>query len=133
MLIAVAVVGVAIILMLLWFVVALMFRLAVPVLDSVAAGATVAVAFPCSWLAVEMKKAREQKEVVEAIVVAKMRGGGGGGQPDKCQPSTLRSLSHQERRGCGVWWDDFFANVEGMLLSAHGSQDTGFAAGTPLG
>jgi energy-converting hydrogenase Eha subunit A len=67
-LIAVAAVGVAFVLMLLWLVVAYVsrwrFQFSIPYLLVL----TVVVAFPCSWLAVEIKAAYEQKEVVDAIV-----------------------------------------------------------------
>ena len=63
-LIGVAVVGVVLALMLLWFVLALIFRLrfqfsirSLPVL-------ILAVALPFGWLAVDMKRAREQKMVI---------------------------------------------------------------------
>ena len=66
-LIAVAVVGVAMLVMLLWFIVALVFRWRFQFSIRSLLVLTVAVAIPCSWLAVEMKAAREQREAVEAI------------------------------------------------------------------
>ena len=66
-LIAVAVVGVAMLLMLGWFIVSLLFRWRFQFSIRSLLVLTVAVAVPCSWLAVEMKKATEQKAVVVAI------------------------------------------------------------------
>jgi hypothetical protein len=67
-LIAVAAVGVAMLLMLLWFVIAIAFRLRFQFSIRSLLVLVVVVALPSSWLAVEMKKAREQKEAVAAIV-----------------------------------------------------------------
>jgi len=66
-LIAVAVVGAAFLLMLLWFVVALVFRSRFQFSIRSLLMLVVVVAVPCSWMAVEMKKAREQSEVLEPI------------------------------------------------------------------
>ena len=55
-LIAVAAVGVLFLLMLLWFIVALLFRLRFQFSIWSLLVLTVAVALPCSWLGVEMKK-----------------------------------------------------------------------------
>jgi hypothetical protein len=66
-LIAVGIVGVALVLMLLWFLVSLVFRWRFQFSIRSLFALTIAVAIPCSWLAVEMKKAREQKEAVERI------------------------------------------------------------------
>ncbi len=62
-LIGVAAVGVAMLVMLLWFIVSLIFRLRFQFTIRSLLVLTVAVALPCSWLAVEMKKAREQREL----------------------------------------------------------------------
>ena len=66
-LIALAGVGVALVLMLLWFAVALVchwrFQFSIRSLLVL----TVAVALPCSWLAAAMKEARRQHDAVEAI------------------------------------------------------------------
>ena len=62
MLIAVAVVGVAMLVMKLWFVVALVFRRRFQFSIRSLLVLTVAVAIPCSWLAVEMKHANQQRE-----------------------------------------------------------------------
>ncbi len=66
-LIAVAVVGVVMLVMLLWFIASLLFRWRLQFSIRSMLVLTVAVAVPCSWLAVEMKKAREQHDAVEEI------------------------------------------------------------------
>jgi hypothetical protein len=66
-LIAVAVVGVAMLLMLGWFIVSLLFRWRFQFSIRSLLVLTVAVAVPCSWLAVEMKAAKRQREVAEDI------------------------------------------------------------------
>ena len=66
-LIAVAVVGLAMCVMLGWYVLSLLlrwqFQFSIPLL----AVLVVVVALPCSWLAIAMKEAREQRETVEMI------------------------------------------------------------------
>ena len=66
---AIAVVGAVLLLMLLWFFVALGFRLGRRFQFTIRTllVLTVAVALPCSWLGVEMRKAREQKEAVAEL------------------------------------------------------------------
>jgi hypothetical protein len=66
-LIAVAAVGLFLLLMLLWLILALLFRWHFQFSIRSLLVLTVVVAIPCSWLAVEMKWAREQKEVVEEL------------------------------------------------------------------
>ena len=63
----VAVVGVAMVLMLVWFGVALVFRWRFQFSIRSLLVLVVVVAVPCSWLAVEMKKAREQKTAAAEI------------------------------------------------------------------
>jgi hypothetical protein len=72
-LIVVASVGVTMFLMILWFIVSLLFRWRFQFSIRSLLVLVVVVAIPCSWLAVEMKKARKQREAVEAIV--KLGGG----------------------------------------------------------
>lgn len=60
---AVASVGLAMLLMILWFIVSLMFRRRFQFSLRSLLVLVVVVALPCNWLAVEMKKARRQKEV----------------------------------------------------------------------
>ncbi len=67
-LIGVASVGVVMLVMLGWFVVSLVFRWRFQFSIRSLLMLTIAVAIPCSWMAVEMKKAREQREAVEEIV-----------------------------------------------------------------
>ena len=66
-LIAVAVVGGTMILMLLWFLVALIFRWRFQFSIRSLLVLMVAVAIPCSWLAVEMKAATNQAQAVEKV------------------------------------------------------------------
>ncbi len=65
--IAVASVGALMALMLAWFVIALVFHLRFQFSIRLLLVLAVAVALPFSWLAVEMKKAREQRGVIEAL------------------------------------------------------------------
>ena len=64
---AVAGVGVVLLLLLLWFAAALVFRLRFQFSIRSLLVLTVAVALPFSWLGVEMKRAREQREAVDFI------------------------------------------------------------------
>ena len=66
-LIAVASVAVVFVVMLLWLIVALIFRLRFQFSIRSLFVLTVAVAIPCSWLGVEIKAAREQEETVKEI------------------------------------------------------------------
>ncbi len=69
-LVTIASVGVALLLMLLWFLAALVFRWRFQFSIRSLLLLVVVVAVPCSWLATEMKQARKQREVVEEIEVA---------------------------------------------------------------
>ena len=64
-LVAVAGVGVVMLAMLLWFVVALVFRLRFQFSVRCLLAVVVAVALPFSWLAVEMKKAKKQSQAAK--------------------------------------------------------------------
>ncbi|MGO9109407.1 MAG: hypothetical protein ACLP9L_09250, partial [Thermoguttaceae bacterium] len=64
---AVASVGAVIVVMLLWFAVALVFRRRFQFSIRSLLVLAVVVALPCSWLAVEIKKAREQNAAVGRI------------------------------------------------------------------
>jgi hypothetical protein len=66
-LIAVAAVGATMLVMLLWFIGGLLFRWRFQFRIRSLLIFTVVVAIPCSWLAAQMKKAREQKAAVVAI------------------------------------------------------------------
>jgi hypothetical protein len=67
-LITIASVGVALLLMFLWFIAALVFRLRFQFSILSLLVLAIVVAVPCSWLGTEMKAANEQRAVVEAIV-----------------------------------------------------------------
>jgi hypothetical protein len=67
-LIAVAAVGVVLAVMLLWWLAALVFRWRFQFSIRTLLVLTVAVAVPCRWLAVDMKKASGQKEVAAEIM-----------------------------------------------------------------
>ena len=66
-LIAVAAVGAFLLLMLLWLVAAALFRWRCQYSIRSLLILTVAVAVPCSWLAVEVKKAKEQGQTVGSL------------------------------------------------------------------
>jgi hypothetical protein len=66
-LIAIAGVGVVMLFMVLWFVLALLFRWRFQFSIRSLLMLTIAVAIPCSWLAVEMEQANGQKELVENL------------------------------------------------------------------
>jgi hypothetical protein len=114
---AIASVGVAFLVMLLWFIAAVIFRLRFQFSIRSLLVLTVAVALPCSWLAVEMKNAREQTEAVEAIgklggqVIYDWQLDANGSPTYRTQPTTpawLRSLLG----------DYFFAEVVGVGKNA---------------
>ena len=63
----VAVVGLSILLMLLWFILALVSRFRFQFSVRSLLTLTIAVAIPCSWLVVEMKQARKQRELVDVV------------------------------------------------------------------
>ncbi len=69
-LIAVAIVTVVLLFMVLWFVASVFFRLRFQFSLRTLLVLFLAVAFPCSWLAVELQQARRQKEAVKAILRA---------------------------------------------------------------
>ena len=111
-LIAVAVVGVTAILMLLWFVASLVFRWRFQFSIRSLLLLTVAVAVPCSWLVVEMREPKQEREAEAALVKA---GGhvawlqksslfqppGPNGELQMAEPKWLRELLG----------DDFFSGV----------------------
>ncbi len=97
----VAVVGVATLLMLLWFGVALVLRWGFQFSLRLLLAMVVVVALPCSWMAVEMRK--EQREVT---LVAQL-----GGSVDWSWPSGPAWL--QSRLGASL-----FCNVRGVHLSS---------------
>ena len=66
-LIAVAIVGAVILLMIIWFLLSLILRLRFQYTIRSLLALAVVVAIPCGWLTAEVKEAREQRAVVEAI------------------------------------------------------------------
>jgi hypothetical protein len=127
-LIAIASVGVTMMLMLLWLVLALLFHWRFQFSLRSLLVATVAVAIPFSWLAVEMKKAREQREVVEAI---RKVGGSGLYDYDRLLPSASRPIWLRKfpsppwlRKLVG---DDFLGNVVTVVWSGDKMTDADLA------
>ena len=113
-LIAVAAVGAAFLLMLLWFLAAVLFRRRFQFGIRSLLVLTVAVALPCSWLSWEMKKAREQKAAVAAIEQSGLIGHdyevdpSGNYLPGSCPPTPAWL---QDLLG-----EDFFASVSYLNL-----------------
>lgn len=119
-LIAIASVGVAMVLVLLWSVLALRFRWRFQFSIRSLFVLTVAVAIPFSWLAVEMKWGRQQREVVEWI----QKVGGGviydyrrTGMPNPAPPGPIWL-----RRLLG---DDFFVDVDVVVFDNTQVTDAG--------
>ena len=114
-LIGVAVVGVAMLVMLLWFIVALVFRWRFQFSIRSLLVLTVAVAVPCSWLAVEKARAKRQAKAVAALrcvgesVFYDYEAGRGGYPIFAAEPPT--SLWLRSMLG-----DDFFANVASVFV-----------------
>jgi len=67
-LITIAALGVLLLLMLLWFVIALLFRLRFQFGIRSLLVLPVALAIACSWMTVEVKEAREQKAAMDELV-----------------------------------------------------------------
>ena len=117
-LIAVAVVGGAMLVMLGWFIVALVFRWRFQFSIRSLLVLVVVVALPCSWLAVEMKKAKKQKAAVEAIVELKA----------SVYYDYLNDANFRDPRPLGPAWlqsllgVDFFARVDRVFF--YGSRVT---------
>ena len=109
-LIAIATIGVTLLFMSLWFAVAHLFRWRFQFSIRSLLVLTVAVAVPCSWLSWEMKKAREQKKVVDEIVSA----GGSLGYDWQCDTNGW-PISNAGSPGCEwlryLLQDDFLADV----------------------
>lgn len=109
---AVASVGVVFLLMLAWFAASLMLRWRFQFGIRALLILGVAVGVPCSWLAVEMKKAAKQREAVEALKRFPYRI-----HYDHELPRNTRGALAPEamRRLLGI---DFFANIEFVCLAA---------------
>ena len=125
-LIAVATVGVFLLLMLLWLVAALLWRFRFQYSIRSLLVLTVAVAIPFSWLGVEMKKAKEQKEAVEAI--EKLGGFVAYDYQLDASEDNPFAIKTEGTKPPGPTWlrrllgDEFFANVVDVVL--HGSDGT---------
>ncbi len=109
---AVAGVGVAMLVMLGWFAVALLFHRRFQFSIRSLLVFVVFVAIPCSWLAVEMKRAEKQREVVDENRIP----GGFVWYDYQCDASDVFSV-HPNARPPGPAWlrnllgDDFFSHV----------------------
>ena len=101
-LLALTVVGVAFLVMLLWFIVALVFRLRFQFSIRSLLVLTIAVAIVCSWMPVEMKQANRERETAAAITQM-------GGRVDSSEPSGPAWL--RSRLG-----GSFFDNVQRVSL-----------------
>jgi len=112
-LIAMAVVGATILLMLLWFLVSLTLRFRFQFSVRSLLILTVATAIPCSWMAVEMRAAKRQTETIAAIEKI-------GGQVYRGEPSGLGWLP-------SLLGDDFDRSVIGVDL--HGTEVTDAGVG----
>ena len=112
----VAVVGMSMLLMLLWFAAALLFRLRFQFSLRSLFVLVVVVALSCSWLAVRMKEAREQKEAVAGIEAA-----GGVAAYDWQVDAAGELVPNAQRVGSGrlrkLLGDDFFANVATVIIN----------------
>jgi hypothetical protein len=108
-LIAIACVGLAMWLMLFWLAVALLFRRRVQFSLRSLLLFTIVVAIPCSWFAVEMKRAREQRTVVEAV---KNLGGWVKYDDGSAPFSTLPEFTWLWK----LLGDDFLMDVGGVIL-----------------
>jgi hypothetical protein len=106
-LLAISSVGVFLFLMLLWFVASVILRWRFQFSLRSLLVLTVAVAIPFSWLGVEMKKAREQREAVEWV-----RKMGGTVFYNPCRdPGTVIPVSPVPHWLWDFFGDDFFGNV----------------------
>jgi hypothetical protein len=116
-LIAVAVVGLFLLLMLLWFIVSLIFRWHFQFSIRSLLVLTVAVAIPFSWLAMEMKWAREQKAAGEMLT----KDEGWVQYDDEYDESLCPPALRWMREHLG---HDFFNNVYGVEFSETKATDT---------
>ena len=119
-LIAIAAVGITMALMLIWWLAALCFRWRFQFSLRSLLVATVAVAIPFSWLAVEMKKMREQRAAVEwvkkmGVYIRYDYQPSNGTTNAPLGPVWLRKL----------FGDDFFANVSEVQFNDTQLTDTG--------
>jgi hypothetical protein len=103
-LIALAAVGVFLLLMLIWFVFALLFRRRFQFSLRSLLVLTVNVAIPFSWLAVEMKRAEEQKAFLETVTFKRY---------DYQRNCTTLS---EPAWICNLMGEDFFADVSELMI-----------------
>jgi hypothetical protein len=121
----VALVGVGMVLMLVWFAVALVFKRQFQFSIQSLMLMVVAVAVPCSWLAVEMKRAKSQAHMVEVI-----RSFGGVAHDDLTYFSAMKFYRDEPpepgwiRKLVG---DDFFRDVYEVGFGGRNLNDEGFA------
>ncbi len=114
-LIAVASVGVVFVVMLLWLIVALVFRLRFQFSIRSLLILTIVVAIPCSWMAVEMKAARKQEATKKEIEKA-------GGIFSYDWQFDANNIPRQYPEPPGPEWlrkllgDDFFGTVVGLEI-----------------
>ncbi len=108
-LIAVASVGVALLLVALWFAASLVFRWRFQFSIRSLLVLVVVVSIPCSWLAVEMREAEMQRRAVEEL----QNVGGTVGYSDNSNPSMIWFNGPPPGPGWlrNLLGDDFFANV----------------------
>ena len=104
---AMAVVAAVAVGMILWFIASLLFRWRFQFGIRAFLSLVVTFAVPCSWLAVEMEKAKEQMNAVEKITAA----GGAVGYDEQAGKSNMALASLRALLG-----DDFFANIVGVDL-----------------
>jgi hypothetical protein len=109
-LVAIASIGLTILVLLLWFALALLRRWQFQFSIRSLLALTVVVAIACSWLAVEMKRAREQSEVVATIYTL------GGAILYDHQPFTATKVPPGPAWLCTLIGDDFFGNVTAVNL-----------------
>ena len=125
-LIAIAAVGVTMLLMLLWWLAALCFHWRFQFSLRSLLVLTVAAAIPFSWLAVEMKRAREQREAVAAIV---RLGGGVLYDYNIVGDFMLQPLKKSPSPAClhNLVGDDFLGSVVTVVLWGHQVADAELA------
>jgi hypothetical protein len=120
-LICLATVGAALLLMSVWFLAALVFRLRFQFSILSLLLLVVVVAVPCKWLATELNKAREQKAEVEEI----RKLGGGVAYDYQAGPQTATKKLPAPAWLCRLLGDDPFANVMMAFLADSTISDIG--------
>ena len=129
-LIAIASVGVTMILMFLWFILALLFRWRFQFSIRSLLVLTIALAVPCSWLTVEMKWAEKQRKAVKALTKIDRELLVGVVVYDDFRYSTLPPLTGGDRLGSSSSWlrkmfgDDFFSDATSACLFGDKLTDT---------